>query len=34
MHIESGDTTSTLFGIEDLPDTKIKTECSCSMVPY
>lgn len=34
MHIESGDTTATLFGIEDLPESKIKTDCSCMQVPY
>ncbi len=34
IHIESGDTTASLFGIEDLPETKITTVCNCELVPY
>ncbi len=34
MHIESTDTTATIFGIEDLPESPIKTECNCKIVPY
>lgn len=34
MHIESADTSASIFQIEDLPDTKNSISCSCSPVDY